>query len=441
LYITGGNADVASGGGIYADGASPLIRACHLYNNTASEGGGLSFQNSPRTQLLSNLIYNNVALHAGGGGIALNNSPWSTLANNVVRNNEADEYGGGLFVSESPTTTVANNQLFDNIVTQQTGGGIYVDSSSGMMLTVNEIYRNTSLIHGGGLYLANSASVVVEHNQIYSNTVLRDFDGSGGGIGIFTNFTVTVARNQIYQNRAHMGGGLHLQGGITGTVLADNEIYSNTANNGGGLYLSASSHAMLVNNLIHSNRVISYAGGGLFLAGVEDAILLNNVVLNNQLANDSDCGSGILFYESNASLWHTTIANNTGGIGAALCLSYGPSSASLTNTIIANQPIGLFVAGGNTAALDGVLWSGNQLNFGGYGQISVTHAITGAAAFIADGYHLTACSAAINAGLASAVPADIDGQARPLAGASDLGADEFSGGGTCQLVYLPLVLK
>lgn len=465
LFITQGSGSL--GGGIYVQNASPVIRASHIYSNaansagggiyllngaaaqllsnqiysnTSSEGGGVSVKDSAQVSLLNNQIYSNVALYGGGGGIDLQDSPLSTLFDNIVYNNAADEYGGGLYVHDSPTITLSNNRFYGNSVKEQTGGGIHVYHSSAVTLTDNEIYGNTSKLDGGGLHLSDSASVVVQHNRIYNNTTLNPYS-SGGGIAIYTDFTVTVAHNQIYQNRAHTGGGLYLQGGITGTTLADNEVYSNTANSGGGINLTFSSHVRLVNNLVHSNRVISYAGGGLSLSSVDNAVLLNNVVLNNQLANDSGCGSGIRFYESNASLWHTTVADNTGGMGAAICLNYSPSSARLTNTIIANQTVGLWVSGGNTAELNGVLWSGNGLNFDGYGQINVTYAITGNPAFAADGYHLTACSAALNAGVVSDVMADIDGDTRPADGAYDLGADEFISSGTCHLTYLPLVLK
>ena len=460
LFITKGSGSM--GGGIYAQNASPIIRSCRvysnsalfaegggiylvngsaaqlignqIYSNTSSTGGGFSCHDSPGFMLTSNQIYSNVALFGGGGGGALDNCPMSSLSDNTIRNNDAENYGGGLDIEDSPTTTLTHNQVHHNTARQHSGGGIDLTTSPAASLIDNEVYSNTSMSGGGGLSLGNSASAVMLNNRIYGNTAFQPFS-SGGGINLSVSPTATVAHNQIYQNWAHSGGGLFLDYQMGGTVVADNQVYSNTANSGGGIFLSGMSGVTLTGNLIRSNRVISYEGGGLFLAGVQNAILLNNAVLNNQLANSIGCGSGIKFYEASANLWHTTVVNNTGGTGAAICLDRSPSSAWLTNTIIANQAVGLWVSGGNTAALDGVLWSGNDLNFDGYGQIDITQALTGSPAFAADGYHLTASSAALNAGAGTFVMTDIDSDLRPI-GLPDIGADEFA-----LYLFLPAVLK
>jgi len=51
-------------------------------------------------------------------------------------------------------------------------------------------------------------------------------------------------------------------------------------------------------------------------------------------------------------------------------------------------------------------------------------------------YHLLFGSAAVDAGVEAGVAHDIDGDARPLGAAPDLGADEVH-----QRVFLPLVLR
>jgi hypothetical protein len=65
----------------------------------------------------------------------------------------------------------------------------------------------------------------------------------------------------------------------------------------------------------------------------------------------------------------------------------------------------------------------------------VQNQVTGDPAIAADGYHLTAGSAAIFAGVDTSVVTDIDGDDRPF-GYPDLGADEWVG-----RIYLPLVLR
>lgn len=58
-------------------------------------------------------------------------------------------------------------------------------------------------------------------------------------------------------------------------------------------------------------------------------------------------------------LWHTTIARNTGGDGKLGCMSpraKGTIRVGLTNTILAEQGIGISVTAGNTVTVNGILW-------------------------------------------------------------------------------------
>ena len=59
-------------------------------------------------------------------------------------------------------------------------------------------------------------------------------------------------------------------------------------------------------------------------------------------------------------------------------------------------------------------------------------------AFKSDGYHLTGGSAAIDQGVDAGVATDIDGDARPIDAAYDIGADETA---ARYFIYLPLVVR
>ncbi len=79
---------------------------------------------------------------------------------------------------------------------------------------------------------------------------------------------------------------------------------------------------------------------------------------------------------------------------------------------------------GSTTTLNGVLWFGNGANTDGAGLLSVTNEYTRDPAFAADGYHLTAGSAAIDRGESTGVTIDIDGEPRTMP--PDLGTDEYA---------------
>jgi hypothetical protein len=156
----------------------------------------------------------------------------------------------------------------------------------------------------------------------------------------------------------------------------------------------------------------------------------NNVLAYNQASQN---GSGIhvsLFSPNVPSprLWHTTLAGNSGGGGNGITFVELNSPMVMTNTVIVDHQVGVAACQLCDVALHGVLWHGNAQNTGGAGSVAVTDAVTAAPGFAADGYHLTAASAAIDRGVDSGTYDDIDGDVRPQGAAPDLGVDEFVGG-------------
>jgi hypothetical protein len=139
---------------------------------------------------------------------------------------------------------------------------------------------------------------------------------------------------------------------------------------------------------------------------------------------------------------HTTVARNSGGDGSAILIDYTgnpvqKSSVRLTNTIFADQVTGLMVTANNTATLNATLWYGNDTDWDGGGTVLTARSRFGNPHFAADGYHLLKASAAIDAGVATLTVLDIDGEARPMGGGYDLGADEFLE----WRLFLPMALR
>ena len=277
--------------------------------------------------------------------------------------------------------------------------------------------------HGQGpgpvLYITGNISPTIESLRLTGGS---GYGGSYGGGVYVVDAAATISKCWVFDNSAALGGGLYLSSGAS--TLDGNTIISNTANQGGGLYLYSGA-ITLKGNLISSNSA-TLDGGGMYLQ-TSDAALVNNVVADNQ-ANRS--GSGLYVYSAAPRLLHTTIAHNTNGDGSGIHIAnYSSlySTVSLTNTILVSHTVGVTVTAGNTATLKGVLWYSNSIAAGGAGNIAVTNAYTGDSAFAADGYHLTAASAAIDQGINSRATADIDRDARPQGGGYDLGADEYLG--------------
>jgi uncharacterized repeat protein (TIGR01451 family) len=223
---------------------------------------------------------------------------------------------------------------------------------------------------------------------------------------------VTVNRSMVRDNRTVFdfvfpttcgGGGIWSRGPIT---LEGTQVVSNTSQNyGGGLLLWKGTLAA-TNTIIADNRVI-----------VDDSA--------------PKVGSGLYLTRATASLLHTTLARNTGGDGSGLYLTGTSSTAALTNTILVSHTVGITVGAGSTATLDATLWGdgawANGTDWGGDGSIISVNGTPGDPAFLdpdAGDYHIGIDSAAVDAGVDTAVEDDLDGDPRPQHGRNDLGADE-----------------
>jgi hypothetical protein len=281
-------------------------------------------------------------------------------------------------------------------------------------------------------------AAILSANSIASNTA-----STGGGLYLYES-PATLSANSIVANRAlaNHGGGLFLES--SNATLSANSIAANVADYGGGLFLDYGS-AMLSANSVTSNSA-TY-GGGLVVAS-SDATLTNTIVAGNQA---SAKGSGL--YISGAvnkpvpkpRLLHTTLAGNGGNDGSGLYLDNaygGTASAWLTNTILVSQSVGITVAEGCTATMNGTLWYDNGTDWGGAGTLthSVDYIDVGSPAFVDPDhgdYHIGPGSAAINRGVSAGVTTDKDGLPRDIW--PDLGAYEFQG--PMIDTYLPAMWK
>ena len=262
--------------------------------------------------------------------------------------------------------------------------------------------------------------------------------GNDAGGGVFVNGTPVHLHNIVVANsKAYRGGGLFLNG--SAAIIEGCEILSNTADSGAGAYLVGGSDH-LERSIIRANKS-DWGGGGLFLNG-SDSILTNNVIIDNQAGTYE--GGGIFLYSGAPRLLYTTLANNS---KSGIFVDNGGGSFStmvtMTNTIISGHTVGVKLSSrqNNTVTLTATLWHGNGADReSGSGVINHTKDYGGDPAFAADGYHLTASSAAIDKGVDAGVHKDIDGEIRPWSGGYDIGADEF-GSIKARRLYLPVMLN
>ena len=413
-------------------------------------GGGL-YANQAKLYLLDNLIWNNFASsgpdQGWGGGAYLNSlSSSSLISNNVIYSNTAAVenvgYGGGLRISSAATgVRLVNNQLLTNTasITSGGGGGLAV---FGSVITVT-----------GNLFQGNAASV----------------DGHGLGGGLWSsNSEAWIEDNVVVGNRATTvggpylgyGGGLYAQ--YTDVVLYQNEISQNRTGGGpaygGGVAIMGGNHLTVTKNLVTQNQAGEFSGegGGLYLDGPQAGVIARNRVLDNDAASGmSGEGGGVMLKSGTFTVTNNFFAANSAAESAGI-LAAGESTAEdvrvrLDHNTVADH-VGYGVEVGDFADLEGhnnlfadntvgITLTGSSLGYqlthrgalfwpDADGSVSEASSQIGDPAFVDAAnydYHLTAASAAIDEVplVWEVTDIDIDGQARPYDGSSDIGADEY----------------
>jgi hypothetical protein len=450
-----------------------------VYNS--GYGGGLHFSSMKNISLQNNVIRDNTAMtgnEAGyGGGLYIQGAPTGVMISNTIQENTASRStagtskggnGGGIWVQNSPLTLTHNTVLSNTGCMGCSGGGGGIWADANLSMRDNTIRGNvaslTSRGKGGGMSVTHGADI--QSNTIEGNTASRDNQGYGGGV-YFSQWSATFGDNTVADNVASRngegwGGGLYVDT-TTGAAaaLAGNHVLSNTASlssagQGGGIFMTRSGISLMTNTI-----AFNVAGGVYFEAGIGETVLSGNLIysntatlsggaagqggglyghrskvtlVNNLFAdNDANTAGSGLYFEGissahlSAKLLHNTIADNhSSGQGV-----YGGDYATLvfTNTIIANHPtVGITTTAGAVVTMTATLWQGNGSDVGGPGSIYTATNLYGDPAFAdppAWDYHLTAGSAAIDAGVDAGVTSDFEGDPRPAGAAPDLGHDEY----------------
>jgi len=391
--ITGGDADGLggdpgsgnAGGGIFSDGASPIIVnnvisgnfGCDFCSTTNGYGGGIYLLEAPSTALIANnLIAHNVADNSSlgqGGGIVLRDSD-ATIEGNEIRYNRAGlsaGSGGGIAVVGGEPT-IKSNEIKDNVAGQSVlglGGGIYVRSGTTASIEGNIIYDNQAITgvgdpafisKGGGIYYSGDPAVqaVIWDNDIGDN-IASPVSHRGYGGGLYATGLVTpslIAANTFDSNTAGQldsgrGGGICIDG--SEATLQGNEIFNNAATGsgpqgqGGGIFVEGGSVTVRGNALTRNTggrnvaSTIGY-GGGIVISDTV-ALVQDNLITGNRATNSPDfaVGGGVYAFTSTVRIMGNTITENsltTGlvGYGGGLYLHESLSTVD-GNTITDNK--------------------------------------------------------------------------------------------------------
>jgi hypothetical protein len=285
-------------------------------------------------------------------------------------------------VDSSPNVTIRNSVFGNNAA-----WGIFTDFSDDLLIEGNECYGS---VQQHGIYVSNSGDrPVVRGNRVHDNAasgIQLNADASQGGDGL-----------------------------ITGALIEDNVIYNNGAAGGGSINLDGVQDSIVRNNLLYNNLntgIVNYQGDGA--AGPKGMQVLNNTVV-----------------QAATGRWAMLIWRSAGPNTVRNNILYHPSASRgsidyLNATDILDTDSDYNVITNVTPNDAGTLYTLAQWQAQGYEPHSIT--ATPATLFVDAAnanYHLSPSSPAIDRGQAQPnVPDDLEGRARPVGSAWDLGAYE-----------------
>ncbi|MBL8856991.1 MAG: hypothetical protein JNL28_00590 [Planctomycetes bacterium] len=304
VRLQGGRLGGSFGGGIWHQRGKLLLTGCDIFDNQASDGGGLRID----------------AEFAMSGG-----SIQSCVASGIST-------GGGAFVQWSGTPIASFSGVTFAGNNANKGGGLRIPAGIAVDVVNSTFTSNTAGNSGGAIDLNGTCTVAGSAFQ--SNNA-----NSGGAISVASNGMLTAGSTTLRSNTAQFGGGINLAGLGNGT-LTDCSVDANSASlNGGGIANSGT--LTLMRTTVSRNRAQGTSGGG----GVYSLGMLT-ADLCTISKNDALNGSGGGFFMTGSApkeISCCTIAQNhaaNAGGGVFADITLGPSLEAVVGTLLDDNTIG-----------------------------------------------------------------------------------------------------
>lgn len=358
-------ANPGNGGALHISGAgdAKIQETLVLFNEAASEGGGL-WNGSGRMYVDNSTVNDNVArgddADMGGGGI-FNNGGDVTVINTTVASNLAtgtSGSGGGVFNGDGGSFT-AYDMVLDSNVANRAGGGFEDASGAGTVVELYNVIAEANVAgpegsanpgNGGALHVSGAGDVTVRGGAYVRNYAASEGGGLWNGTGTMTISDVSVAENVAAGDDADMGGGgLFNNGGklvVNGKSRINRNAATGASGSGGGIFNAAGGFLEVKGAFVIANTA-NRAGGGIEEASDSDgAVVLIDVKLNENSVGDAPGNGGGLHVTGTGDVYirDSQVANNfaaseggglwNGGGGMvldAVSVSYNTASGRLAS--------------------------------------------------------------------------------------------------------------
>lgn len=233
------NNETCIGGGVYAQGGSPVVKQNMIVDNIADcgngSGGGIEFDAASAPQIIGNLIAANQSPLGNGAGITVEGlfAP-ALIQNNVIRGNKAQADGGGIYAFNSDDALVIQNLIVGNVAA--TGAGAYwtvVANTTGPTM-INNTFASNSLSKGCSSCPKEGSAVYLD--GFYNLSLLENnlFIATPGQSAVYcaTDFQsmspVTVSNDAFSAGGIGFDNGCASQNGNNGNISVDPLFVSTT---------------------------------------------------------------------------------------------------------------------------------------------------------------------------------------------------------------------
>lgn len=241
------------------------------------------------------LISNDVSINPSGSRVVISANPNTNnrvlairnssveIENVTITGGRAGLIDGGGIVARDCQLSLVDVDLIDN-TTDGDGGGLYLSDSEGFI--TNSRISNNSADDGGGINSRDS-NLTITNSVISSNRTESSRTGGDDGGGIFaTRGFVSITNSTISDNNSEDdGGGIHA---TQSTLTLSNITVSgnNAGGTGGGINIFFQSNASMIHSTVSNNDSESPFGGAISVSG-STLDLSNSLVVGNRATGSS----------------------------------------------------------------------------------------------------------------------------------------------------------
>ena len=169
------------GGGIGAIGsqADLTLEYSDVYQNNASDGGGVMSWDGANVTMRYTEVYSNSINGFGGGGVEVSQNGARLLMEycSIHNNDSGNAHGGGIYAKDFASFVITDSVVEYNHSNYQ-GGGLYIENGQAQADRL-ELNVNSAGQNGGGAWVQQGASLTLSHSQINDNSSGRAGRRSG----------------------------------------------------------------------------------------------------------------------------------------------------------------------------------------------------------------------------------------------------------------------